>query len=361
MPPPLSVAMAVHNGMPYVEASVRSILAQSFSDFEFVIGDDGSDDGTSDVLKALASEDSRIRLLRREKRSGLAESGNWVVGETRAAIVAIQHADDVAHPERLSSQFPLFLSEPDVALVATLCDGIDEEGHKVRPADWWRLIRGAPFAPFAHSSIIFRRASFDRAGQYRAEAEYWEDLDLYLRLGEIGRLLVVPKVLVSVRHARISHRLRDRQEQVENAVDLMFRSTAAYQLGEDWNRILRERCAPRRVHPRTFVARGSTWLWLGRAPGQLRRMLLRARYRADLATVRSVAWVLWSSISPTSLRLAVRAMMNARNGIARPIVAQRPFIDWHPRGTVPKSAVAQPGHGTAPGLAPAELASEGGR
>ena len=339
--PALSVAMAVHNGMPYVEASVRSILAQSFADFEFVIGDDGSDDGTTLLLQRLAAEDPRIRLLRRDNRSGLAASANWVVGETRAPIVAIQHADDICYPDRLGCQLELFRGEADVALVATLSDGIDEKGRKVRPADWWRLIRGAPFAPFAHSSIMFRKASFERAGRYRAEAEYWEDLDLYMRLAETGRLLVVPKVLTGVRHARISTRLRDQQEKVENAVDLMFRSTAAYERGDGYEEILRDRRSSRRVHPKTFVARGSTRLWSGRAPGQLRRMLLRADFRPDLATLQSLAWVGWGAVSPSSLRLAVRGILRARNAVARRALGPRPFIEWHPRrGASPESAPA---------------------
>ena len=92
--PPLSVAMSVHNGMPYLETSVRSILAQTFGDFEFVIGDDGSTDGSSELLSRLAAADGRIRLLRRESKSGLAASANWVIGEARAPLVAIAHADD---------------------------------------------------------------------------------------------------------------------------------------------------------------------------------------------------------------------------------------------------------------------------
>ena len=170
--PALSVVLPVHNGMPYVEESVRSLLAQTFADFELVIGDDGSSDGTSAVLARLAAQDARIRVLRREAPSGLAHSANWLVRETRCPIVAIAHADDRSYPERFARQMAILRGAPDIDLVGTLWDGIDEEGRQVRPGDFWRLLKRSPFAPFSHSSIMFRRASFERAGGYRPQAEY---------------------------------------------------------------------------------------------------------------------------------------------------------------------------------------------
>src|SRR5438874_12259056 len=94
--PPLTVAMSVHNGMPYVGESIRCILEQTFGDFEFLIGDDGSSDGSSDILAQWARRDNRIRLLRRETKSGLARGANWVISSAWAPLVAIAHADDVS-------------------------------------------------------------------------------------------------------------------------------------------------------------------------------------------------------------------------------------------------------------------------
>lgn len=184
--------MPVRNGMPYVEQSIRSIIAQSFTDFEFVIGDDGSTDGTTEVLHAFARHDERIRLLRRETGSGLAASANWVVAAARAPLVAVAHADDLSHPDRLARQVAVLRDIPTVDLVGTLWDGIDEQGRYVRPGDYWKLLRKTPLAAFAHSSIMFRKTAFDGAGGYRPEAEYWEDLDLYLRVAARGGVVVIP-------------------------------------------------------------------------------------------------------------------------------------------------------------------------
>jgi glycosyltransferase involved in cell wall biosynthesis len=332
--PAVSVILPVHNGMPYIEQSARSILAQGFRDFELVIGDDGSNDGTGDVLARLAAEDRRVRIVRRERPSGLAASANWLVSESRAPLIAVAHADDRAYPDRLARQAAILQSENDVHLVGTLWDGIDEEGRRVRPGDYWRLLRRSAFAPFSHSSIMFRRTAFDRAGGYRSDAEYWEDLDLYFRVAAGGgRIVVIPEVLSTVRHARISTRLRNSQLRVENAVDLMFRSTQAYASGADYTPLLRahDPLSDHRLHPMTFISCGSTRLWSGRSPRISARMRKRALLRCDGATLHALVWVAWGTASPRTLRLFLRALLWVRNFAAKPLLNGIAYVEWCPR------------------------------
>lgn len=336
MTPRLSVVMAVHNGMPFLERSVRSILDQTHGDFEFVIGDDGSTDGGSVLLAALAAADPRIRLLRRDSKSGLAASGNWVVGAATGDLVAICHADDCSFPDRLRRQVDALAADPGAVLVGTLSDGIDEGGRPVRPADLWRLTQNSPFAPFAHSSIMFRRQAFLAAGGYREAAEYWEDLDLYYRLGALGRLLVLPQVLTSVRHARTSTRLRERRDAVEDAVDLMYRSAECHSRGLPYE--VEPGPAGRRLHVRTFVSRGSTLLWSGRRPGALGRLLRRGDLKADLATVQAFVWCLWAETSPRSLRLFIRLVLALRNRAASRHVERSGAVEWRPGAGTAKAA-----------------------
>lgn len=329
--PPLTVAMAVHNGMPYVEASVRSILAQSFTDFELVIGDDGSDDGTSDVLRRLASEDRRIRLLRREQPSGLAGSANWVVGEARAPLVAIAHADDISLPHRLERQMAAARAAPDAVLVGTLAAGIDETARRVRPPPSWLMGRAAgPFAPFPHSSSLIRRAAFDAVGGYRHEANYWEDYDLYLRLLPHGRVMVIAEELCWVRHSRSSSRLRGEDVSVYRAVDLMYRTAEALWRSRGVPVPIPDDPPSGKLKPLTFVARGSISLWSGRSPRVLRPMMRHARLRADKETIASLAWALWGEIHPPTLRSAIRSMLRFRNWRARRRLAGQDVIEWHP-------------------------------
>ncbi len=324
--PSVSVVLPVHNGRDFVESSIRSILTQDFTDFELIVGDDGSDDGTGELLAKLALEDSRIRLLRRPVKSGLAGSANWVISEARAPLVAIAHADDIYHSSRLRRQVELLAQRPDAVLVGTLADGIDAQGRAVQPPNLSRLFKPSPFAPFAHSTIMFRIDAFSGAGGYRSQADAWEDLDLYWRMAGQGRILVIPEVLASYRHSGAS--IRERHgEKIEKALDAMYRAVALHREGRDWAPLL-GKPGRGRVHPRIFVARSWVRVWSGQRSHVLGGMLRRAEFRLDLASVQSLAFVAWATVSPRSLRLLLQMVGKARNARARRRLDGLEFLEW---------------------------------
>ena len=319
--------MAVHNGAPFLEESIRSILGQSYSDFEFVIGDDGSNDGSGEILARLAAEDDRIRLLRRSERSGLVASANWVVSEARAPLVAIAHADDLSRPLRLQRQVAVFDRRPDAALVGALADAVDAHGRWVQPSPAWRLRSRAPFAPFAHSTVMFRKSAFVAAGGYRSEAEYWEDFDLYLRILEHGKIMVVPEELGSVRYSGISTRLRNDSYRVYAAVDRMYRTAEAY---PSLHGAVAERRPGGKLHPRSFVARGSILLWGGKRPRVLGHLLRWADLRPNLASLHALVWAVWAAASPGTLRVFIRTIARLRNFALRLALSDRRAVEWQP-------------------------------
>ena len=335
--PAVSVVLPVHNGRDYVEASVRSILSQSFDDFELVIGDDGSDDGTGELLDRLAAEDSRIRLLRRAAKSGLAASANWVVSEARAPLIAIAHADDSYHPDRLRHQVELFKRMPDAVLVGALTQGVDTQGRAVQPPNLARVTESSSFAPFTHSSVMFRADAFSHAGGYRSGADAWEDLDLYWRMAKLGRILVVPRILGTYRHSPVSIRERHGAT-IEHALDTMYRSAALHRTGADWAPLLGEPPREGRVHPRIFVARSWVRLWAGQRSGMFRRMLRRAELRADLVTVQSLVFVAWATTSPRTLRLFLQLFARSRNAWLWRRLRGADYVEWQPS----QSAFDQP-------------------
>jgi len=321
--PRVSVALPVHNQRRYLEESVNSILSQTMADFELVIGCDGSDDGSSHLLQRLAARDPRIRLLRRETKSGLAASANWVVGETRAPFVAIAHGDDISHPERLEQQLARLEARSDAVAVGSVSVGIDPRGREVQPPDLWRLLHPSPFAPFAHSSVMFRREAFERAGRYREQCDYWEDLDLWWRLDQAGAILILPKPLVHYRHSVSSSRGRDDALTVERSLEAAYRAAETRWHGR--------RAGGRSVRPRVFVARAWVALWCARRPHLFRAMLRRSRLRPDAGTLLALGFLGWAAVSPRSLRAAVRAFMKGRNALARPRLEGIEVVEWTSR------------------------------
>lgn len=198
--PSLSVVMPVYNALPYLDESIRSILAQTFSDFEFVILDDASTDGSTERLRQWAQKDGRIRLFEGESNLGASASSNYVVRASRAPLVARMDADDISHPERLQKQWEIMQSHPEVALLGTFTEGITADGRLVLPRDRWRLARRRHLQPFAHGSIMFRREVFERVGGYREECAGWEDYDLCLRVNRTGRIFVLADALYRYRY-----------------------------------------------------------------------------------------------------------------------------------------------------------------
>ncbi len=318
--PRLSVVMPVRDLAPFVEDSIRSVLRQSFADFEFVILDDGSTDGTSDILRRWQARDSRIRLIRVSEPLGPAASSNRVVAHAKGEIVARMDGDDIAHPDRLRLQLDALRADPGACLVGTLWEAIDEKGRRVRPRDRSRLVHASPFAPFAHGSIMFRRAAFEQAGRYRAQADFWEDLDLYRRMTRFGSLIVIPRVLYQHRASALSTRLTSSRDIVERSVDRMYRQAWGLAAAPSGARLL----------PRVFVSLGSTRIWAGRRPESLSRLLRRGALRLDMESAAILGWAVWGAFSPRSLRFCLAGAVGLRDRKVRHLFPNDTPWRWHP-------------------------------
>ncbi|MBI2841498.1 MAG: glycosyltransferase family 2 protein [Acidobacteria bacterium] len=242
--PSVSVVMPVWNGARYLDVSIRSILQQTFRRFELVIADDGSTDGTWEILSRWAARDARIRLLRSPQRLGPVGSSNLVARAARAPLVARMDADDWSHPDRLARQIDVLRRYPDAVLVGTLFHGMDSRGTITRPLDRWRLKRPGASPPFAHGSTMYRRKAFEIVGGYREACVYWEDLDLYRRLRPLGRLLVIPEGLYVLRYHSGSARAVDPSADVIRALSLMARCSEAYRATGDYEALLSASSTP---------------------------------------------------------------------------------------------------------------------
>jgi glycosyltransferase involved in cell wall biosynthesis len=199
----VTVLMAVHNGGELLRSSVESVLGQTYRDFELLVIDDGSTDGSADVARSYADE--RIRVLENERNIGQVPSLNLGLRAARGRYVARLDHDDRSRPTRLERQVELLEDHDRVALVGTWIDVVGSDGRL------WTSVRGEmrdfrEFVtallvnrfPWGHPSIMFRREVMLELGGYDPTLPGAEDLDFYRRLGEAGwqaRVVREPLVL----------------------------------------------------------------------------------------------------------------------------------------------------------------------
>ena len=195
--------MAVHNGEPYVRLALESILRQTVSNLELVVVDDGSTDGTPEILASM--DDTRLRVLRNEEQQGLATSLNRGLDEARGRYVARLDADDVALPRRLERQLLRIRAAPAVAIVGSGVMELDDAGRvgaaHLMPAGPTAVRWAALFSsPFFHPSVLVDRDVLD-AHSLRYEADFLEseDYDLWARLLEVADGDNIPAPLVLYR------------------------------------------------------------------------------------------------------------------------------------------------------------------
>jgi glycosyltransferase involved in cell wall biosynthesis len=215
--PKVSVVMAVYNGARYVSQAIDSILSQTLEDFEFIIVDDGSTDGTSSILRSCG--DRRIFILENENNVGLAESLNRGIAGARGQYVARQDADDISGPERLLRQAGYLDLHPTIGVVATATRWIDSEGNllQIWPSGMdngelqQRLLETCYLI---HGSTMFRRRCFQEAGGYDASMRSGQDYDFWLRVSEVWDLVCLPDVLYTYRYHQDMASVRHRGEQM---------------------------------------------------------------------------------------------------------------------------------------------------
>jgi glycosyltransferase involved in cell wall biosynthesis len=188
--PRVSVLLAVRNGLPYLDEAIRSITEQTFKDFELIAVDDGSTDGTTDLLDRWSREDSRIIVLR-QTNQGQTASLNRAIAVARGEYLARQDSDDVSEPERFARQVESLDRHPHLAVLgsgATIVDGDGKEIGTQRPPSGPDQLRDLVWKEnvLVHGSVMMRRRALDQVGTYRPAFRYAKDWDLWLRMMQAG-------------------------------------------------------------------------------------------------------------------------------------------------------------------------------
>ena len=182
----ISVLMSVYNNEATAGDSIASIVAQTYADWELLLVDDKSTDGSFRVLSDWARRDSRIRLIRNERNLGLAASLNRALAEARGEYVARMDGDDISLPQRFEKQVAFLIAHPEHAVVGSSAILFDREGE-------WGIRAGAQQptkkdflwgTQFIHPSVMMRRGALKAVGGYRVcrDTLRTEDYDLFMRL-----------------------------------------------------------------------------------------------------------------------------------------------------------------------------------
>lgn len=218
-PPRVSVVVPVYNAEAHLDEAIQSVLNQTFADFELIAVDDGSIDRSPAILKRFERADPRVRVIARPN-TGIVGALNDGIAAARGPILARMDADDVCLPHRFERQVAYLDAHPDCVLLGTMVTVVDPHGLELYDSEPLlehdelerELMKGRG-GVIRHPAAMIRRDALERAGGYRPEYQWAEDLDLFLRLAEVGRIANLPDTLLLYRqHPQSVNRTRFEQQ-----------------------------------------------------------------------------------------------------------------------------------------------------
>ncbi|VVB51533.1 Glycosyltransferase AglG [uncultured archaeon] len=206
--PLVSVVMSVYNGERYIREAIDSILNQTLGDFELIVVDDVSTDGTPRILEEYSRKDSRIKVVTHVGKSALDSSRNSGIKIARGRYLAVMDSDDVSRPNRLETQVKYFTEHPDVSVVSACVEYIDEEGNPLC-AQHGVSLAWKPGFVFNNSCAMFRVDVLRAAGGYDSGFSFGGDFVLFQRIRwGGGGVVVLPDVLLRYRIHALGYSIR---------------------------------------------------------------------------------------------------------------------------------------------------------
>jgi glycosyltransferase involved in cell wall biosynthesis len=293
--PEVTVLMPVHNGAAHVLDAARSILDQTFADFELLVVDDASTDGTGAILQGLS--DPRVRVVRNADRMRLPATLNRGMALARGRLIARMDADDIARPGRLACQSDFLRRHPEIGLCGGRARHIGlRRGVVFRPPlSHAEVLSYTLFdSPFVHPTVIWRREAFERH-RLRFDADYVtaQDYELWSRAVRLLPAANVDRILLDYRVHSLGTSATAERDQDARAAQVAARELAALGVPGDHEsvqfhrRLGRGRCFP--IRGRADLSRAERWL------GTLLAANTRERRYPEPAFRRTVAGVWYSA------------------------------------------------------------------
>jgi len=235
--PEISVVMSVYNGASTLAVTMDSILSQEGVELEFIVVDDGSTDRSDKILDDYARRDDRVRVIH-QGNTGLTRALIRGCALATGEFIARQDAGDVSLPGRLALQLDVFRNNPTVVMTSCgtryigpageilyeICQRGDELHRGLQHIE----IKG----PSSHPSVMFKRKSYETVGGYRPQFKVAQDLDLWVRLSEVGICWATPDVLCEVRLDKNSISASRRSEQIRST-NVIVKCAEARRSGRD--------------------------------------------------------------------------------------------------------------------------------
>jgi glycosyltransferase involved in cell wall biosynthesis len=333
--------MPTYNGERFLRAAIDSILGQTFRDFELIVIDDGSTDGTPAILREIAAQDDRISVLTNERNLGIAGATNRGLAAARGEYVALQDHDDISLPHRFQTELDFLNSHPDIALVGSAAALIDENGAAYAdsplPCDEidikWRLLFCGD--AFHYTSIMVRRSTMQAIGGYGEDPafRFAEAYDPFSRLAMNHCVANLPETLVLWRRHPGATSLQRQEEQLRSGEVISRRNISLlsdrgrYEDTDLCYRILGLR-AFTSTHAGEFPALPAEQIVLGlEFACELQRKFYRA-HNFSSSTIaehrRPVSWT-WGK---HAIALAVRAPWSARERLRMFALGVRCLCNW---------------------------------
>ncbi len=202
--PVVSVLLPAYNAERYLPEALESILAQSFTDFEVVVIDDCSTDGTWKLIQKYAKQDKRVVAVQNQHNLKLSGTLNRAIEVAHGKYLARMDADDWSYPDRLEKQVSFMEKHPAVGICGGSMEVCDQELHVVSVRRYHQTdgeIRSHLFrySPYSHPLVMYRKDVLEKVGGYRDEFNPAEDYELYFRIGMVAQFANLPDILLKYR------------------------------------------------------------------------------------------------------------------------------------------------------------------
>ncbi len=203
--PKISVILPTYNCENFVAKTIKSVLNQTFEEFEFIIIDDASTDRTRNIINFFAKKDRRIKVILNKKNLGIPKTLNKAIREASGKYIAILNHDDLWKPKKLELQFDFLEKNLNIALCGTWVKLIDEKdkfiGKVSLPTSSATIVENLKkgYAGLFQPAVMIRKEIFEKIGGYREDLKTTEDIDIFIRIGEIYKITNIPQYLTLIR------------------------------------------------------------------------------------------------------------------------------------------------------------------